>query len=210
VNVFAFLGSLWDRIGNLPSWFVGIVVALLGLGAAAAYFNPAFSWVWLIVALVIIAGCLVLASFAAARLPEDPKAAVQTFGWRTLATMLLAGLGAGIVIAIAAEITSPKDSPAENAELIKALAAALTGAVTASLVKASESIDGPTASAVESAFKAAYKGKFTDSENGHKAVYLDAVGGVSGWGQPARAKRAELVAAAWAAKYPSGGGGSST
>ena len=193
MSILAGLGSLFDRIGGLPSWVVGLGVAALGLGAAWAYFLDAFSWFWLVAVLLVIAATLLVSASASMLLPDKPKEAVETFGWRTLATVLLAGLGAGIVIAIAAQITAPKDAPAENAELVKALAAALAAAVTATLVKASESVDGPTASAAEAAFKKAYEEEATTNSDLQDAVFLDATAGISGWGREARTKRAVLV-----------------
>jgi len=196
MSIIAGLGSVFDRIGGLWSWVVGLGVAALGLGAAWAYFRDEFSWLWLVAVLLVIAATLLVSASASMLLPDKPKEAVKTFGWRTLATVLLAGLGAGIVIAIAAQITSPKDAPAESAELVKALAAALAAAITATLVKASESVDGPTASAAEAAFKKAYEEEATNNSDLQDAVFLDATAGISGWGREARAKRAVLVEAA--------------
>ena len=119
--------------------------------------------------------------------------AVELLGWRTLGTLLLAGLGAGILIVVAAVVTTSKDAQASEQELVKALAAALASAVTASMIKASESIDGPTADATKAAFQAKYEGVFAADSAGRRLVFDDGYANIWGWGRKAREQRADRV-----------------
>jgi Na+-transporting methylmalonyl-CoA/oxaloacetate decarboxylase gamma subunit len=192
----ASLGGLFARLAILPSWVVGVLVAALGIAGAAVYFNDSSRWTWAIAAVGVAGLCLAIGSIAETLLPEAPVEATRVFGWRTLATFLMAGLGAAVVIAVAGEVTAPTD--AEQAAIVKNAAAALTAAVTASLVKASETVDAPTAAAVESAFKKSYNKQFKNEMSaGHRVVFQDGFAGIHGWGLEARTKRAKEVEKAW-------------
>lgn len=200
------LGGLSARIADLPSWLIGLIIALGGAGLAWLYYEGPFEWYYLAAFVVLVGLLLFLAWDGRHRLPEDPKAAVDIFGFRTLATVLLAALGAALVIVIAVEIVAPDPSNPDVEELFGALSAALAAALAASLVDVADKIDGPAAGRAEKAFKAAYRGEFQSGSQGHLAVFSNIEGGREGWAHHVRKERAQLVDEAWKEKKRGGGG----
>ena len=188
------LGDWSGRIADVHSWIIGLVIALLGIGMAWWFLFGPFEWVHLVALAVLVTIPLAIAWSGRGQLPDRPAEAVSLFGWRTLAALVMAAVGAAVVVVITVKVVAPESATADVEELIGALSAALTAAVAASLVDVSDDIDGPASSLAESSFKAAYDGRFESDSRGRKAVYSELWQGREGWSYAVRKERAQVVA----------------
>jgi succinate dehydrogenase hydrophobic anchor subunit len=195
MSVLASLGAASARLADLPSWLIGLLVALIGASGATWYYRGSFSWWHVIFYLAVASAALAIGWIGERRLATDPVTGVKMIGARTLATLMVAGLAAVLLIAVAIEIVPEGKSPSgESKELFGAFSAAIAAAITGSLIKVTEAIDGPAARMAESGLKKAFASVDPNSTAG-KALHLDGYAGKWGWGPSERVWRAEQVAA---------------
>jgi hypothetical protein len=184
-----------------------VIVALAGVGIAWGWFTGRQPWVVLgAVAAIAIAGGLDQAGREA--LPKHPERAVRLLEWWLLYPMVLAAIGAGVVIVVAVALTVPKDAPPQTEELLSALSTGITAFIAAVVISWTEDKDDSRlADHIQEAFEAKYLRPVADQppkpgvhyfkpdSRGERWVYSPEYGEIEGWGRRARLKRAKGIAA---------------
>lgn len=194
MSLLALFGAASGRIAELPGWFVGLLVGVIGAAGATWYYQGAFSWWHLIAYLVVAGAALFIGWLGERRVSRDPVQGVRMIGARTFATLLVAGLATALVVAVTLEIAPAGDKPTdESKELFGTLSAAIAAAITGSLIKVSESIDGPAADSAKAAVSKAFAAIDKTSRAG-QSVFLEGYQGKFGWGPAERVWRAEQAA----------------
>lgn len=190
MSLLSAIGMASARLAALSAWVVGAAVGALGAAGAWWFYRGSYQS-WQLPLFLAVPGLLLfIAWFGERRVRRAPLKAVQAIGAKTLAMFLLAAFAATLIVIVTIEIVAPGTKPSDqDKELYGAISAAITAALTGSLIKVSEAIDAPAASASQSALQDAFKELPPDSD-AYKAVYLDGWSGMWGWGPDVREWRA--------------------
>ncbi len=179
--------------------FLALLVALLGVGGAWAYFTFNATVSIAIAVVGILVGLLGFVSYLLGRsmLPNQPVRAVQFMELWILGPVVLAALGGAFIIFLGVRLSPGEDASTQTEKLLAATFAAISGFLTTvlidSVVKAEGSLVGEP---IKKAFHAAYKEDERLDGDEQRWVYGEDYRGVSGWGFTARRQRAKGVQAA--------------
>jgi hypothetical protein len=138
---------------------LALLVAMLGVGGAWAYFTFSSSVSIIIVVVGVVLGLVGIASYLLGRsmLPDQPRIAVYFMGLWILGPVFLAALAGAFIIFLGVRLTPGDDASTETEKLLAATFAALSAFLTTafidSVVKAESSLVGGP---IKNAFHAAY------------------------------------------------------
>jgi hypothetical protein len=177
-------------------------IGLGGVGLAWLWFND--KEIEASVAVLVAFGLGFLLDLAGkGRLPDHPVSALWLLEGYALVPIAIATAAAAAVVIVTVELTLPDTTPTETKELVGAASTGVTTFLTAGFISAAgDENDSTLADHIKDAFQGKYSRPggpqgthaFRPESPGEFWVFAEHYRGVSGWGQPARLKRAKGVA----------------
>lgn len=182
---------------------IALAIGLAGVGLAWLWFDQREE-------VAVAAGAVGIALGSAANwfgrklLPNHPVGALRLLeGWILIPIALATAASAAVVI-VTVELTLPNTTPTDTKELVGAVTTGIAAFLTAAFISwAGDDKDSTLADHVKASFQDRYTRPnrpkpgahaFAPDSAGEKWVFAEHFRGVSGWGRPARHKRAKGIA----------------